>query len=172
MATHRVDLLNATLKLGDDGNAYMVPFSVVNSGTATTWDQIIISQISTADSTIEGSVTIPANYVGTPVFEIIWTSDTVTGTIIWSLTHRVVDGSDVALMDISTLPTDITETDLTIATTVPNASSERMVSTISMTTTDFAVDETLQWRLTRDTVTDTRADNAIIIGLNLKYSDA
>lgn len=167
MATRSKDLLDRSVNFLDV-NAYETPYIVVNSGT--TQNPLVFVFKSAVSGNIAGFTKIPDGYVGTPQVEIVWTSETTTGDVDFAFRHRVTDGSDTELLDISTSPTEIENT--SIDNTGPSAASEQMITTISLTATDFVAGSMLYWEFERDGVTDTKADDITVWKLSLKYADA
>jgi len=167
MATRRVDLgFNGTVR-PSTGDPHFVPYTVVNSGS--TQDPIVLVMLSAVVTVIKGHIRIPEDYVGTPVLSIVWTSETAANTVDFKFRHRTIAGSDTALLDISTSPTE--REDTSVDNGGPSAPSERMLDTISLTTTDLTAGETMYYEFERDGVTDDKADDITIWHLDFQYSD-
>lgn len=151
-----------------NSNTYIVPYSIINSGT--TQDPDVLVMKAAVVGVIKGNIRIPENYVGTPVLAIVWTSETTTNTVDFKFRHRTTDGSDGELLDISTSPTELEDT--SVDNGGPSAASEQMIDTISLTTTDLTAGSIMYYEFERDGATDDKADNITIWALDFQYSDA
>ena len=167
MATHRVSLLNSTVRPLDE-NTFFAPYSIANSGT--TQDPVVLYMITSVVGVIKGVIRVPENYVGTPVLSIVWTSETTTNTVDFKFRHRTTDSSDTELLDISTSPTELEDT--SINNGGPSAASEQMIDTISLTTTDLTSGSIMYYEFERDGVTDDKADDITVWSLDFEYADA
>ena len=167
MSTLAVNLINGTVR-HLDSNSFFAPYTTINSGS-TQNPQVLVMK-SAVVSVIKGIVKIPDDCSSTPVIEIMWTSETTTNTVDFKFRHRVTAGSDLALLDISTTPTELEDP---IANNGgPSASSEQMIDEISLTTTDFAAGAYMYYEFERDGVTDDKADDITVWGLELHVTGA
>ena len=102
MATHRIDLFNSTIR-PLDSNCFFAPYTVETA--ASTQDPIVLHMITAVVSMVKGVVRVPANYVGTPVLSILWTSETTTNTVDFKFRHRTIGAAEQ--LEISTAPTEL-----------------------------------------------------------------
>ncbi len=168
MATHRVSLLNGTIR-PLDSNTWFAPYSTANSGT--TQDPFVLFMKSAVVGVVKGNIRIPENYVGTPVLSIIWTSETTADTVDFKFRHRTTSGSDTALLDISSSPDE--RADSEINNTGPSAASEQMIDVIDpLTATDLAAGDLMYFEFERDGVTDDKAGDITVWSLDFQYADA
>ncbi len=167
MATHRIPIISFSAR-PLNGNAYFAPYSTVNAGT--TQDPMVLVMITSVVSVIKGLFRVPENYVGTPVLSIIWTSETTANTVDFKFRHRTISGSDAELLDIATSPTELEDT--SVNNTGPSAASEKMLDTISLTTTDLLAGDIVYFEFERDGVTDDKADDITVWSLDFQYADA
>ena len=167
MSTRRKDLaFNGSVRPAT-GDPYFAPYKLVNS--ASLQDPMVLVMLSAVVTVILGQIRIPEDYVGTPVLSIVWTSETTANTVDFKFRHRTIAGSDIELLDISTSPTELEDT--SVNNGGPSAASERMLDTITLTSTDLAAGETLYYEFERDGVTDDKADDITIWHLDFQYSD-
>jgi len=167
MATQRISLLGSSIR-PQDGNTWFAPYSIANS--ATLQDPMVLYFKSAVVGVVKGVVRIPPNYVASPVLSIVWTSEVTTNDVDFKFRHRVTDGSDTELLDISTSPTELENT--AVDNTGPSAASEQMIDTIALTATDFVAGSLLYFEFERDGVTDTKVGDITVWSVDLEYSDA
>ena len=75
----------------------------------------------------------------------IWTSTVTTGDVEWIYAYRAVGGDDNQSLDQATAQESVNVND-----TAPTAINNRMVTSIPLTNTNFAADDTVLWDLFRD----------------------
>jgi hypothetical protein len=175
MATHRLPILGWGTRPDDTGECFFEPYDVL--ATNDVWDRLIArfgssnSAAPTVRHGLHGGFTVPKNYVGTAVLVIVWTA-TVTGdNVVWDFEYRAVGGSDSESLDQSGTQESVT---VTTGTGEPSAAHERMETTISLTSSNFAVDDEVTFFFARDGAdgADDKAGSALLFNLLFQFSDA
>jgi len=115
-----------------------------------------------------GNFQVPKNYVGTANLVLVWTATATSGNVVWDFDYKAVSGNDAESLDPSSDDQNATGTDAAPGTTL-----YRMEFTIALTDGNFAVDDTIQFNLSRDgAAADTMAAAAILIDAFFEYADA
>ncbi len=165
MATHQVNLFNSSI-LPLNSFCFFAPYAAENSGT--TQDPDVLHMITSVVSVVKGLIRIPDIYVGTPVTEIVWTSETTANTVDYKFRHRTMTSAE--LLDTSTSPTELEDT--IVNNGGPAAASGLVIDTISLTTTDISANKYMYFELERDGVTDDKADTVTVWFANFLFDDA
>ena len=168
MAIHRVAIPGPFYSA--NGNAYPSLMTNVVSGSTQDFPLWVFQDAVTG--TIQGLLPIPTNYVSTPKLIILWSSPTAAGNVVWDIVHRTMTpGTD--LLDTSTSPAEINETNLATASK-PGAADRLEEDEIALTTTDLVADELLYFEFSRigGDASDTKTDDAYVVGLLFEYADA
>lgn len=166
MSTFRTSLLNASIV--PSGASYQ-PYS---NFVTTVRDQIIITFDAATDNELRGSFSVPQNWVtGTTKVVPIWTSETAANNVVWEFYHRSVDNGEQ--LETNTTPVTDTGDSVTTSSKPPNA-NEKSEDPITLDTTEWAAGNLIQFVFRRDADngSDTKADLALLFGLELEYSDA
>lgn len=174
MATHRLPILNWSARPDDTGDCYLEPMDI--RATNDVWDRMILvmgaaaAAAPTVRAGVHGSFTIPKNYVGTAVLVAVWTATVTSNVVVFDFEYRAVGGSDTESLDQSG-----TQESVTVSTTTgtPSAAWERMETTVSLTSGNFAVDDEVTFFFARDGVdaADTKAGSALLFNLLFQYAD-
>lgn len=167
MATFRLPIGGNLLTA--DSNAYMVPYSNVNTGT--TQDVFVWVFVDAATGTIKGTFEIPQNWVGSSKLIIQWTSETTAGNVRWEIKHRsMLPGT--SKFDTSTTPAEITQTVDT--SSKPGAASDLEEDSITLTATDLTVGDLVYFEFSRlgAHANDTKSAVVSLINLLFEYADA
>lgn len=168
MATHRVAIPGPFFSA--NGNAYPSLMTNVVSGSTQDFPLWVFQDGVTG--TVQGMFPIPTNYVGTPKLIILWSSPTTAGNVVWDIVHRTMTAGSHAL-DISTSPSEINETNLATSSK-PGAADQLEEDEIALTTTDLSADRVMYFEFSRlgGDGSDTKSDDAYVVGLVFEYSDA
>jgi hypothetical protein len=108
--------------------------------------------------------------VGTANLVIVWTTTAITGDVDWDFEYRAVGGNDTESLDQTSEDEAVTGNDI-----APSAIHERMEISISLTDGNFAADDTVEWQLSRDGVTEAGggiAAKVLLFDLFFEYADA
>jgi hypothetical protein len=98
---------------------------------------------------------------------VYWTSTLTTGDVVFDLDYRSIGGNDTESLDQGTFQESLSVTD-----TAPSAANERMLATFTVTASNLAADDTLEFYFTRDgtDAADTLAGSAIVHEVIFKYT--
>lgn len=127
------------------------------------------AQLSTREG-VYGRFAVPKNFVGSTTRVIIhWTATVTSGNVVWDFEYRAVGGDDAESLDQSGTQESVTGTDAN-----PSAAWERNELAITLTGSNFAVDDTVNYFLARDGVdaSDTAASATLLYGAFFEYSDS
>jgi len=168
MATHRIGILGWNTAPDAGGQVFFEAYNVKATNDIFRHLALIFNN-SGATNGIYGAFVVPANYVGSPVFKLYWTSTAITGNIKMDLDYRAIGGNDTESLDQATFQENLTVTD-----TAPSAVNERMEATMAATAGNFAADDIVEFFLTRESgnAADTMAAAVQIHGFTFEYSDA
>lgn len=165
MATRARSILSQ-FRPGSSGNVFFEPYSVKATNDVWQHDVLVFNDTSTRDLGY-GQFTVPPDYVGSPVFRIIWTSTATSGNFIADLDYRTVAGNDANSLDQSGV-----EEALTVTDAAPGAAHRRLEATMAATAANFAAGETCEFLFGRDGASaDTIAAAVMIHDLLFEYSD-
>lgn len=175
MATHQISLLGPNTVPDTSGNCWwdllsrlatndVWPFLIANFGGTISNNTAPTTRIG-----MYGQCTIPQNYVGTAVIIPIWTASLTSGDVVWDFDYRAISGNDTESIDQSGNQESVSVTD-----TAPSAAWERLTPTVSLTSSNLAAGDTLQFGIFRDgtDAADTMAGTAVLVDLILQYADA
>lgn len=166
----QISILGINTKPDNSGNCWAEPYSLL--ATNDVWDPMIwrFGASNSAQPTtrigLHGSFVVPQNYVSFPSIYIHWTSTIITGNVVWDFECRTVGGDDTTSLDQTG-----TEESLTLTDAAPGAANRRLTPGLSLTGTNFAAGETVEFALFRDGVdaADTMAGSAILFDLIFSY---
>lgn len=167
MATHRLSIIGHALAIdGALGEVFFEPWAV-DAGTPL-HDTLVLnfSATSTKDE-IHGSFMVPENYVGTPLIRVLWTSAATTNDVVWDFDYNAV--TDTESMDPGAVDQAVT-----VTTTVDGTANDLNTSDLSLTASNFAAGDIVQFSLARDQSdsADTMANDAIVHDVLFQYADA
>ena len=168
MATHRLGILSWPTVPDASGDVFFEPYDV--KATNDVWKRLVLVFNDTATRIgVRGGFTVPKNYVGTAKLIIVWTSTAITSDVEWDFDYRAVGGNDTESLD----QTGTQET-VNLNDTAPSAVHERMETSITLTSGNFAADDEVEYELFRDGTDggDTMAAAAIVFAVLFEYSDA
>lgn len=168
MATHEIPILGHATLPDTSGDVFQEPYSV--KATNDTWDYLVWIFNDTATRIgLVGNFQVPQNYVGTAVIKVYWTSTATSGDVEWDFDYRAVGGDDTESLDQAGTQESVNQND-----TAPSAVNERMTASLTLTSGNFAVGDTVQFELFRDGTDagDTLADAVILHALTFSYADA
>jgi hypothetical protein len=169
MAKHQVDMISGRVLPRFPVN--LSPLYLL-SGASQFSDRLVWVFPDTATKDVlYGGREIPANYVGTPKFRLIWgTLGGGVANVSWKLSYRVVDQDDAELLDPATW--EELEIEL-VAAQSGTAFYRRVTEIVPVTPANFAAESSLLWQLARDgtDADDTLADDAFVEALMLEYED-
>lgn len=168
MATIRIPILGNSLSLTDNPN--WAAYSSYNATVVHDFAAWFFN--ATATGSLRGQFQVPKNFVaGSTKLIILWTSVTTAGNVVWQAEHRAMLPA-TSLVDDNTSPA--ARTDSITTASKPGAADRLETDTITLTDTDWTVDDlvtlTLQ-RLGAD-ASDTKSDFAAVAGITLEYADA
>ena len=168
MATHRIPILGWSAVPDTSGNVFFEQYDV--KATNDVWDRLVLVFNDTATRIgIHGGITIPKNYVGSANLIVVWTTTATSGDVEWDFDYRAVGGDDTESLDQTG-----TQESVNLNDTAPSAAHERMETSISLTSTNLAVDDELEFTFFRDGTDggDTIAAAVLVFALLLEYADA
>jgi len=148
------------------GDVFFEPYSV----KATNRDRIVcIFNDSGTRIGLQGGFTVPKNYVGSAVIIVVWTTTATSGDVEWDFDYRAVGGNDTESLDQATNQETVNQND-----TAPSAAHERLEVSLTLTASNFAVDDEVGFELFRDGTDagDTMAAAAIVHQVLFEYTDA
>lgn len=172
--THRISIFGSLIP-NSGGKSWFEPLSVLGTNDAFArmlgridQDGNNNAQLSTREG-FYGSFNVPKNYVGTAIIIPVWTATVTSGDIVWDVDYRAVGGNDSESLDQSGAQESLTATD-----TNPSAAWERMETELALTSSNLAVDDTVQFLVMRDGVAagDTAAAATLLCDLIFQYADA
>lgn len=166
MATHRINIFGSATLPDTTGNAWFEPAALTQTNDR--FPQLVARfKDSGTKVGIGGNFRIPKNYVGSPVLKIQWTTTAVTGNAVWDFDYRAIAVSGESLD-----PSTDQET-LTVTSAAPGTSQTGVESSMAATAGNFAVDDIVQFKLSRDgaSASDTIAADLVVYGAQFEYSD-
>lgn len=168
MATHRIPILGWQTKPDASGEVFFEPHSI--KATNDNWDHLVlVFNNSSSRDGISGVFEVPQDYVGTAVISVVWTTTATSGDVEWDFDYRAIGGNDTESLDQATAQESLNQND-----TAPSAAHERLTASLSMTGSNLAAGDTVEFTLFRDGTDggDTLAAAAIVHGVYFQYSDA
>lgn len=169
MATYRLPLITWCAVPDNTGNVWVEPLSV--AATNDVWQSFIARFKDTSTRIgLYGCANIPKNYnsSGTTSIVVVWTASATSGDVVWDFDYRAVGGNDSESLDQSGTQESVTVTD-----TAPTAAFRRLEASMTLTASNLAADDTLQFEVFRDGASgsDTMAADALMVSLFLQYTD-
>lgn len=167
MSTFRMDIWSAQTLPDASGFVWPEPASI--SQPTNDLFQQLITRFKGATGTkisIGGNFMIPKNFVGSPKIYVTWTSTGTTGNCIW-----VFDYTAIAVGE--TLDPAAAQNSPTVTTAAPGTTQLRVDSSMSMTASDLAVDDVVQFKLSRNGAgSDTMTTDAVVYKVVFEWQDA
>lgn len=169
MATHRLPILGWATKPGPSGDVFFQSYDVV--ATNNFWDHLVLTFNDTSLKDIcHGKFTVPKNFVGSAKVIVVWTCIPTSGNVVFDFDYRGVGGNDTESLDQATAIESVTVTDA-----APSAIHERMEAEMTLTSSNLAVDDEVQFHFSRDGAvggpTDTIAGAVHVFQLIFEYAD-
>lgn len=169
MTTFRIPILGANTVPDSSGLCWFEPASVRATNDVARHLVAVFDGGSTNNG-IYGAFTVPKNYVGTAKLIIHWTSVATTGNCRWQFNYRGIGGDDAESLDQASWQESVEANDA-----APTATDRRLEASLTLTSTNLAVDDTVEFYLVReasDTVNDTLADEVTVHSILFEYADA
>lgn len=167
MATWRVPILGFSTVPDSTGSVYLEPYTV--KATNDVWKRLvyIFSDTSTRIG-IYGGFAVPKNYVGTAKLVVVWTSTATSGNVVWDCDYRAVSGNDSESLDQTGNQESVSVTDA-----APGAAHRRLEALLTLTGSNLAVDDEVEFALFRDGTdgSDTMSASAMLFELLFEYTD-
>lgn len=166
MATIIADVFGALQLPDTSGNVWAEPASLTQTNDL--YPQMIWRFKDTATKIKLGfRFIIPNDYVGSPVFGVVWTSTATSGDVVWDLDY-------VCAARTATLDPAADEENLTVTSTAPGTSQTGVNPTMSATAANLSAGQVIQGVLARDGASgsDTMAADAVVYGLYFQYANA
>ena len=169
MATHRIPILGAATLPDATGDMFFENYDVKAANDR--WKYLVgVFNNGAAAAFLFGMFGVPKNYIGAPKFIIHWTSATTAGNIVFDVAYRAVGGTDTESLD----QTGQSEQVLGASGLGgPSIINERVETSIALTGSNFAADDTVQFEISRDPTdgNDTKADAITVHGIYFEYDD-
>lgn len=166
MATHRTPILGPATFPDTSGNVFQDTYP--NYATNDVFKHLHwIFNNPTADIKLFGTFNVQKNYVGTAALIVVWTSTVTSGNFGIEFAYRAVGGNDTESLDQTTVQETVNTTDV-----APGATDRRMEISLSLTSGNFAADDTVEFYFARDDSADTLAGIVQLVGLYFQYADA
>ena len=168
MATHRISILRGDLLPDVTGNTFWEPATVKFTNDRWKYGVWIFNDTATRLE-LFGTFNVPKNYIGTALIKVVWTSTAITGNAVWDFDYRGVGGDDAESLD------QLGEQEaLTVTDAAPTTALFRLEASMTITSANLAVDDTVQFLIARDGVdaAETLAAAAILHDVIFQYNDA
>lgn len=168
MATIRIPILGFGTVPDSSGDVFFELASI--KATTAPWDHLIcVFNDSGNRDGLHGRFSVPKDFVGSSKLIITWTSTATTNSTVWDFDYRAIGGNDTESLDQSGTQESVTVTDA-----APSASLEKMEAEITLTASNLAVDDQVQFTFFRssDDGSDTMAAAALLYDLEFEYADA
>jgi uncharacterized protein (DUF1684 family) len=168
MATHRIPILGWPTVPDTSGNVWFEPFTI--AATNDVWGRMVVRFKDTATRVgLHGGFTVPKNYVGSAKLAIVWTSTATSGDVEWDFDYRTVAGDDSESLDQTG-----NQESVNLNETAGSAALRRLECLITLTASNFAADDEVEFTLFRDGTDggDTMAADALVFAVLFEYADA
>lgn len=119
------------------------------------------------DDCVYGVFDVPGNFVSGAVFRFVWTSTATSGNVVWGVAYRTVGGDDTTSLDQATA-----EETLSVTDAAPTATDRRLTPGVAATDANFAVGETVEFKVCRNGTSgsDTMAAAAQLFNAYFEYT--
>lgn len=167
MATYRIPILGWRTIPDTSGNVFFEPYTI--KATNDVWGALVAVFNDTATRIgLRGGFSVPKNYVGNAKFIVVWTSTATSGNVVFDLDYRAVGGDNAESLDQAGTQESVTVTDA-----APSAANNRMECSLSLTSSNLAVDDEFEFEVFRDGTdgNDTIAAAVILVALLFEYTD-
>lgn len=168
MATHRIPILGWSCKPDTSGSVWPEPFSVAQTNDR--YPQLVWVFADTATKIgLGGSFMVPKNYVGTASVVLVWTKvGTSTNNALWDFDYKAIASTE------SSDPSTDDENATSGLVAGSATSLVEQVTSISLTSANFAVDDLVQFTISRDGANETTglATSLYLLGAYFQYADA
>lgn len=168
MATHRIPILGWATVPDTSGSVFLEPYTV--KATNDVWGRLVAVFNDTATRIgLRGGFTVPKNFVGNAKLIAVWTTTATSGDVEWDCDYRAVGGDDSESLDQAG-----TQESVNLNDTAPSAAHERMETSITLTSSNFAVDDEVEFEFFRDGSDggDTIAAAVLLFALLFEYTDS
>jgi hypothetical protein len=166
--THRIPILGYKTIPDTSGNVFFEPYDV--KATNDVWDYLVAVFNDTATRIgLHGSFDVPQNFVGSAKIIIHWTTTATSGDGEFDFDYRAIGGDDTESLDQAGTQESVNQND-----TAPSAANERMTASLTLTSSNFAAGDTVQFTLFRDGTDagDTIAAAITVHEVLFEYADA
>lgn len=169
MATHRIPIISWDTTPDTSGDVFIEPYTIVATNDFFQ-KLVLIYNDSGNDDELFGSFDVPQNYVGTANLITVWTSTATSNDWEIGFAYRAVGGNDAESLDQATAQESLLSGN---NDTAPSAAHERMEFSISLTDSNFAAGDTVEYIHSREGADagDGIAAAIIIFGLFFEYDD-
>lgn len=166
MATRRLSIFSSLVP-DTSGNVYLEPASVRQTNDRYPGLPLIFKDAA-AKSSAGFRFDLPQDFVSAPLFRVVWSTPTITGSVVWDVDYTAVGGDDTESLDPATDQEVLTVTDV-----APAAANRRLIPSVAATAANFAVGDTVVGKLSRDGLdaADTLADAVMLYDLVFEYSN-
>ena len=168
MTTFRLPILGWATLPDTSGSVFCEPQSV--KATNDVFPQLVWVFNDTATRIgLGGRFTVPKNYVGTAKIIVVWSATATTNNVVWDFEYRGVGGDNAESLDQTGNQESVTVTDA-----APGAAHRRLEASMSLTSSNLAVDDEVEFTLFRDgaNASDTMAAAAMVYAVLFEYADA
>lgn len=171
-STKTINLMQHVM-LDATGDAFFEPYSILATNDSFRHAVLRLGANNAAAPTVKSgfyaSIRIPEDYntSGTVTIEVEWTSTLTSGDAVFDFDYRSIGGNDTESLDQSGYTESLTVTD-----TAPSAANEKMTATMTVTASNLAAGDILEFFSGRDgaDAADTLAGSAIVHSVILKYT--
>jgi len=171
MATQLLNILNYATKPDASGTVFFEPMSAVYDTAGNIYDHLICAFLDDGNAArfLYGHFKVPEDFVGSPEFEMVWSTDSATSNSHdFDLGVRVITGDAAETFNVTT-----DEEAENVTDAVAGSLRSRQVATFTgWTVVVFHTGATCFWRLSRDSLNDSLASTVWLFELRFKYSDA
>ena len=172
MATHRIPILGWNTIPDTTGRAFFEPYTVKATNDVFGHAVLVLNDPGASQNHgVYGAFDIPANYVGSPVIRIYWTSTATSGTCLFAFDYRAIGGDDTESLDQATFQEQIDISDV-----AASATDERLNVTGALTAGNLAAGDLVEFYFYRDGTTGGPTDNlaaaVTVHGVYFEYADA
>lgn len=166
MATHRISL-TSSLTPDTSGSVYWSPSSILDTNDFFPTQQVLIFADTATHDKAHGRFTVPKNYVGTASLIIRYKTTVTSGNTLWTAAYVSIAAGETGD------PSAAQETLNGSATAVQGTTNLLKDITISLTSANFTVDDTVLFYIGRNGAgADTAASNLQLYDVFFEYADA
>ena len=173
MATHRIPILDAFSVPDTSGKVWFEPYTIL--ATNDVWKHLVLrfdqdgnnnAQLTTRVG-VYGIFTVPKNYVGSPKIIVKWNATVTSEDRVWDFEYRAVAAAE-------SLDQTGTQESVTVTTTVPGTAHNKIESSLTLTGSNLAVDDEVEFFLAADgaDAADTIAAATLVHAVQFEYADA